>query len=378
MREDAAAAANNPFLWREASAARSACRNSDSVHHDAALQQILDHAGETLLLGPIAVRARFQKDCDDDGDGDGNAMIEGNNESGIDKKMGTTSAAWVSGKVVISSKHLYFWWVSTMRAEDENDGPAAYSSVPGNREDMNTSINNNDLDLRIRAHRINLHALLAENNDDDAMAANGDGGGTGAPSAVYLQICTSADEAWHGQEDDNNHADDSGSEEQLFELTLQPVLASSATTGTAAFRDDSIQQTCQQLFDAISRMVELNPIDPNTDETGEEDGVFGGGGSWITSEHADLDGATIMAMMGAGLESGDDASDDDDDDLICCPKVNTSTKPEEVTEDERNAMLERLDNLLIVPPELEIHEGDVSDDERKGQFDDADEDDAIL
>ena len=48
--------------------------------------------------------------------------------------------------------------------------------------------------------------------------------------------------------------------------------------------------------------------------------------------------------------------------------------PPPPSEEERDAMLDRLDNLLIVPPEYAIHE----DADEAGQFEDADEDDDIL
>ena len=72
-----------------------------------------------------------------------------------------------------------------------------------------------------------------------------------------------------------------------------------------------------------------------------------------------------MAML--GMMGGDDAIDNDNDEMICRIDpheiTNKQTYGDELTSEERSRKLERLDNLLVVPPEYEI----------EGQFDDADE-----
>ena len=327
----------DPFLWRGAQAALSACRSG--VHADAALQQILDDAEEELLLGPVAVLARFHAD-DTVGDENGTDDDDENTETdgeGDDNTGTPCDQAWVSGKVVIASKHLYFWWV-----RDLEDGPTA-----------NTARSMDD--FKINAFSINLHALVGSNapvsvdrldDDDDYNVDDESDGATDAATAVYIQISSSGNGASDG-------ADDDGSE-QLFELTLKP-------NGTTV--QDEVQQVCQQLFDDISRMIALNPIDPNTDET--DDGGAAAGdcsGGWITSED-DMDPASLMTMMGFhGIE-------DTSEELICASSIDDVP---------RNTMLERLDNLLIVPPEYEILSSNGDDNDSAGQFDDADEDDDIL
>jgi len=94
------------------------------------------------------------------------------------------------------------------------------------------------------------------------------------------------------------------------------------------------QDKSQALYDALSQLVSLHPIDPNEHEQGQFD-------------------------------------DGDDDMFVWAPQEESSSG--EASEEERNAMLERLDNLLIVPPELQVQET-VDDEQQEGQFDDAEDD----
>jgi hypothetical protein len=78
--------------------------------------------------------------------------------------------------------------------------------------------------------------------------------------------------------------------------------------------------------------------------------------------------STLVSLHPVAL---DDDDDDDEGGMMVAPPVD-----EGATEEERQAMLQRLDNLLEVPPQYEVQEP------QEGQFDDAeegdDEDDAIL
>jgi hypothetical protein len=94
------------------------------------------------------------------------------------------------------------------------------------------------------------------------------------------------------------------------------------------------------VFQRLSELISLHPIDPNDDHDDNHDGWVG------------------------------DVSDNDDDMIVACHNDTTSSQ------DERDAMLERLDTLLVVPPELELTE-DHGYSGCDGQFDDAD-DDALL
>jgi hypothetical protein len=135
-------------------------------------------------------------------------------------------------------------------------------------------------DLIIEAECIDLHALAQD------------------PVSVYLQI--------------QNNSEASNP----LELTVLP----------------SREEDSQSLFDNVTQLIILHPIDPHEDD---EDGMF----------------------------AGDFVGNDDDDDLI----VNTPTSQLEATPEEYSTMLERLDRLLVVPEDF----GNEKDD---GRFDDADDD----
>ena len=99
------------------------------------------------------------------------------------------------------------------------------------------------------------------------------------------------------------------------------------------------------IFSSLSQLVSLHPVDPNETEDG-------------------------MMMTG----------DDADDGMIWAPPVAApmTNTTGEATEEERNAMLEHLDNILVVPPELEQDEQESDDEAGTGQFDDAEDDSDIL
>lgn len=173
-------------------------------------------------------------------------------------------------------------------------------------------------DFSMNAYCISLHALMSD------------------PShSIYCQIC---DEVGGGTMDDNDDAS-----VMSRELIIEPLAD-----------DDTIaQDACQSLFKALSKLISLNPIDDD-----EEDG-FGSGG-----------GGSLAAMLGL-MTGGPMVDDEDDDDMICridpsqmitaANFDNLDANGPGASAEERRKMLERLDNVLVVPPELE------------GQFDDADE-----
>eukprot|EP00977_Amphora_coffeiformis_P013327 scaffold3471_cov175-Amphora_coffeaeformis.AAC.1 len=113
------------------------------------------------------------------------------------------------------------------------------------------------------------------------------------------------------------------------------------------------------LFAALSKLVSLHPIDPhqdtNNDMYGDEDDE--------NFEPEDM-------IWASDIRSDDEDKDDDDEGAA--------------TLEERQAMLDRLDQVLIVPPEYEIVDADEQDgtegqfDDAEGQFDDAEEDDEML
>jgi hypothetical protein len=104
-------------------------------------------------------------------------------------------------------------------------------------------------------------------------------------------------------------------------------------------------EDCESLFRALSHLVESHPV--YCDEDDPDTSNFGNGG---------------MMMMGG--EYGDDMIVAGSSEEIVA--LQTSGEP---SEEERNAMLDRLDAMLVVSPEFS-REGDATED---GQFDDADD-----
>jgi len=97
---------------------------------------------------------------------------------------------------------------------------------------------------------------------------------------------------------------------------------------------------CQDFFNALCKLVSLHPCDVDDDE-GDE--MFG---------QEDL----IWAPASRG--SGTDAFGDEEGGA---------------TEEERQAMLDHLDSILVVQPEHDFQEGQFDDAEQDGQFEDAGE-----
>ena len=127
-------------------------------------------------------------------------------------------------------------------------------------------------------------------------------------------------------------------------FSLKPFGSASTdnTTKDDIVSDDIsvIEEELGQIFDALSTMIELNPDDKNDDE----------------DEGFENEGFFFAA---------------DSDKIIQEVRHNDA----EATDEERTAMLEKLDAMLVVPPELELDENGqrIIDD----QFADAEEDDLL-
>lgn len=106
------------------------------------------------------------------------------------------------------------------------------------------------------------------------------------------------------------------------------------------------------LYAALSTLISLHPIDPHqgTNNNGimqdddEEDG-----------EHFEPEDM----IWASDIRTNNDDNDAD----------------EGATEEERQAMLDRLDGMLTVPPAYEIQDNAVVEEATEGQFDDAEEED---
>ena len=165
---------------------------------------------------------------------------------------------------------------------------------------------NSHTDLVLPGSAIELHAMSTEDS-------------------VYLQICV----------DDRS--------EVPLELTIVPAATDESK------EKESNGSTCQRLFDALSEVIRLHPVDPNdTDDIGPM-GLM----------------ASMMGGVGGFVGNG---TLGENEELVC----GSSKKHPEASEEERDEMLRRLDDILIVPPELE-RSSDV-----EGQFDDADDADDLL
>ena len=115
--------------------------------------------------------------------------------------------------------------------------------------------------------------------------------------------------------------------------------------------DGENQTSCQKIFDSLSKLISLNPM------VDDDDSDFGsGGGNGL---------AAMLGMMADAYGGGDD-----NDDMICRIDTDQMVTAANADEDEgggsaaaRRKMLEKLDNVLVVPPEYDLD----------GQFDDAEE-----
>ena len=177
-------------------------------------------------------------------------------------------------------------------------------------------------DFSIDAQCISLHAMMSD-----------------PEASVYCQLadgCVSYD---------NN--DESEETMGPVEIFFNPVI------GEGDDVENQKTQLCQTLFESFSKLINLNPVHDD-----EDDGnAFGG----------------LGAMLGMLGNVDDDGDGDENDEMICrIDPSQTGTNWDENKEGgegggasntERNAMLQRLDNMLVVPPECEID----------GQFDDAEE-----
>ena len=143
--------------------------------------------------------------------------------------------------------------------------------------------------------------------DDDASSPNSSNNNS---NAVYVQL-----------ENPNDESDP-------IEWTVKPC-----------------SDNAPDLYAALSKLVSLHPVDPHEDTNIWDNGEGGG--------------------------DNDEYANFDPEDMIWASDIRGEDNDDGATEEERQAMLERLDQVLIVPPEYEIAEPG----NNEGQFDDADEED---
>lgn len=176
-----------------------------------------------------------------------------------------------------------------------------------------TDTDDSDSDLAIGGACVVLHAMTED-----------------PEPSVYLQLSS------------EDHVDTGG----VTEVTLIPSTANGGGDGDGA---------CQALFDALCKLISLHPIEGD-DEDEEGGGMFGFGGGMIGGGFGD----DVYADYG---EPADADGHGDADGLVWAPPA--AATGGEATPAERQAMLDRLDDMLVVAPGLQVDE--------TGQFDDAPE-----
>ena len=249
--------------------------------------------------------SQYVNDDDDDeqkADGDNNDNETADATSEFEKN--NTKSTVLRGHIFISSSQLLF----------------VAASVPASKGSTSSSIDNGD--IAIGATCITLHAMM-----DDPEPA------------VYLQLSDGDDE------DD----EDEGGVGPL-ELTITPT-------------EDDRADNCQKLFDRICQLVSQWPVNVDDDDDNGGNNIFGSGiGAGFGALGIGFDGEGGW-MTAHGLVDGDGNDDGGNDDLVWAEPDNDEDADADdgATQEERDAMLERLDNLLVVPQEMEI----------EGQFDDA-------
>ena len=243
----------------------------------------------------------------------------------------------ILGKIVVTSERVLFVAAAAAAAAVTAAAVTAAASVTTHQ------------DLSIDAECIQLHAQSTD------------------PISVYLQM--------EGSDEDDSPT----------EVVIVPEISGDINNNT----DNSAETICEELFSKLTELISLHPVSPNDSDGGGgmmgmmsmmglmngSSGVVNGMNGFITSES--IMTSTPGAVTGTG-------GDDDNDDMIFaeasthaatlqndphqfsdCEEDSGGDDGQGATSEEREAMLERLDSLLVVKPELEIKDGD--------QFADADE-----
>ncbi|KAL7462998.1 hypothetical protein ACHAXS_003373, partial [Conticribra weissflogii] len=236
-------------------------------------------------------------------------------------------------------------------------------------------------DFSIDARCIALHAvdsLTSESGGGNEAhvycqisESNCDESDMGYPSAMntisHTEILDDDEEEILSEQHEQAHFNENY-ENVAVELYFKPIIPDGDDKIDPRGRCDN----CQVLFDALTKLASLSPV-----EDGNE-----GGNRGLLSLMAMMSGmgdVGIENRFSGGMEGfvyADDGSDDDEMVVRFGGSnnlVENDDGSDEVTAEARQAMLERLDCMLTVPPEYEIPSSDDG-----GQFDDADDDDALL
>ena len=302
-------------------------------------------------------------DDDDDNDCDNEKLIL------YVPSVTCTCSSWsmegVSGELFITTLRVLFLAKTGNDGADEprNDVAIAGRYIALHAVDS-LPTSDDDKEAEISHH---IYCQLAEPSVDDDDVGYTPAMSMFAPSAILDE----ENENFNSDDDNEGVGDDNGSSEQAsaIEVYFKPA----SIDGEDA-ENGSQSDNCQTIFDALTKLVSLNP------EGEADDGIYGGGGGLLSM-------LSLMAGIGnenSGFDVGEAVADDDDDDdddmVVRLGGSNNiiSNDDESVgaTNEARQAMLRRLDDMLVVPPEYEIASS------TGGQFDDAeddeDDDDEIL
>lgn len=204
-----------------------------------------------------------------------------------------------------------------------------------------------------------VYCQLAEPMGDDDDRGCAPAFGTLAPTFITEEYEDPFDEGVDGQEEEEE-GDASSEENDTIEVYFKPVI-----TEEEGVDGESQSSQCQSIFASLTKLASLNPA-------GDADGGFGGGG--LSSMLALMAGiGDADAGCGGGLARAG-PGDGDGEDLVVRfggdrHRVEHEDDAAGAPDAARRAMLSRLDDLLVVPPEYEIASSE------DGQYDDAEESD---
>ena len=326
------------------------------------------------------------------------------------------------GQLVITSQQLIFWM------------NAIHTNVSVVEDSMSeSSFVLYEYDLRVDATCIDLHALTASTGSTTTNRnhpPNSNGGHQNIDLVEDDSLNNDEgkfqdvdDEEEEGDNNNKNNNDNSNNNKNKNDCGVYVQLSQGdneeeSDDGDTNFQELTFrilpspsnhhhqqhQHSGHTLFAAMSQLITLHPIDPNNDDqhnhsndtchfptTGSAPTMWFGEGPVMTAggiiqlpdyDDVEEDENEIIHQYNHDDEVDDD-DDDDDDALIVAPprqQLYHTLTTEDDNDDEqqqRNAMLERLDRLLIVPPEYEYPEDDTkSHPDDSHQFDDADIDDS--
>ncbi len=303
----------------------------------------MNNTSENLLYHIPHARVRLSLSANDVGEEDDNNGNENENGSSHREQI-------YPMQIFVTTKRVLF--VHHSKKAKPNEGRDEGDDMNGN---IDTEINVGHHDFIMDAGCISLHALT-----------------TDPINAVYCQLSEEMDMKTDESTSTNNQPLHTNPQQQQpqpqpSEIYMEPIHVNENGNGDG---DDS-KNACQDLFRALSKLMNMNP-DPY------DSNIDGGGGGGLAAMLGlmasaygggmDMDGDGMGMGMGMGMgdnvyNESNGEGEHDDDDMIC--RINGGNGIE-ATPQQRAAMLERLDNLLVVPPEYEIGG-------TEGQFDDADE-----